>query len=62
MGYINWFEAHAVKHKKIVDKLLNKGCTKEQIIDYFDLIIWWKKRMIFALYMQKTKNATICKS
>jgi len=36
MGYSEWFEKHAAKHKKIVDKLVDKGFTQEQIIDYFD--------------------------
>ena len=36
MGYSSWFNKHADKHKKIVDKLVAKGFTKEQIIEYFD--------------------------
>lgn len=36
MSYISWFNEHAAKHKKIVDKLLAKGLNEEQIIDYFD--------------------------
>lgn len=36
MGYTSWFEAHAAKHKIIVNKLQKKEFTKEQIIDYFD--------------------------
>jgi hypothetical protein len=36
MSYIKWFDAHAKKHKVIVDKLVNLDYTKEQIIDYFD--------------------------
>lgn len=36
MLYEEWFEQHSKKHKKIVDKLLEKGYDKEQIIDYFD--------------------------
>jgi len=36
MSYSSWFEQHAQKHKKIVDKLLAKGYEKEQIIDYFE--------------------------
>ena len=35
MSYKNWFENHAKKHKKIVDKLIASGQTKQQIIDYF---------------------------
>ncbi len=36
MSYTSWFEEHAQKHKNIVDKLLAKAYTKEQIIEYFD--------------------------
>jgi len=36
MSYISWFEAHAAKHKNIVQKLQKQALTKEQIIDYFD--------------------------
>jgi len=36
MGYKKWFSEHAQKHKLIVDKLLAKNYSKEQIIDYFD--------------------------
>jgi len=35
MSYLEWFEKHAQKHKAIVDKLLQKGYGKEEIIDYF---------------------------
>lgn len=36
MGYDTWFNEHAIKHEKIVKKLLEKELSKEQIIDYFD--------------------------
>ena len=36
MSYTTWFETHAKKHKSIVDKLVKKDYTKEQIIEYFD--------------------------
>lgn len=36
MKYIEWFEAHAIKHKKIVDKLIELNYTKVQIVEYFD--------------------------
>jgi len=36
MSYKTWFDEHAAKHKKIVDKLLEKEFTKEQLIEYFD--------------------------
>ncbi|WP_345979842.1 hypothetical protein [Sulfurimonas sp. HSL3-2] len=36
MSYIDWYEKHAVKHKKIIDKLTAQGYGKEQIIEYFE--------------------------
>ncbi|MEA3229055.1 MAG: hypothetical protein U9P38_08305 [Campylobacterota bacterium] len=36
MGYNDWFNNHADKHKKIVSKLIRDNYTQEQIIDYFD--------------------------
>jgi len=36
MSYSDWFDAHAKKHKIIVDKLVDSNYTKEQIIEYFD--------------------------
>jgi len=36
MGYSEWFNKHANKHKIIVEKLLLKNKTKEEIIEYFD--------------------------
>lgn len=36
MGYTQWVERHAKKHKKIVDRLLQKGYDKALIIEYFD--------------------------
>jgi hypothetical protein len=36
MSYTSWFEAHAAKHKTIVNKLQKQEFTKAQIIDYFD--------------------------
>ncbi|QOY52192.1 hypothetical protein [Candidatus Sulfurimonas baltica] len=35
MSYKSWFDAHADKHKKIVDRLVAKGFSKEEIIEYF---------------------------
>jgi hypothetical protein len=36
MGYTEWFNTHAQKHKNIVSKLQKKDFTKEEIIEYFD--------------------------
>jgi len=35
MNYKEWFDSHAKKHKTIVDKLLLKNYSQEQIIEYF---------------------------
>jgi hypothetical protein len=36
MSYTKWFDAHAKKHKEIVDKLVESGYSKERIVEYFD--------------------------
>lgn len=36
MGYRSWFDEHAKKHKKIVDKLLQNNLSKDEIIKYFE--------------------------
>ncbi|MEA1891579.1 MAG: hypothetical protein U9N33_02575 [Campylobacterota bacterium] len=36
MSYTKWFDAHATKHKKIVERLLEQGYTDRDIVDYFD--------------------------
>jgi len=36
MSYKSWFDEHAAKHKKIVEKLLACGNSKKEIIDYFE--------------------------
>ena len=56
MSYISWFEEHANKHKKIVDKLLSQGLSKEEIIDYFDFDNMVEKESEFCpLYAQNKK-------
>ena len=56
MGYNDWFEAHAKKHKKIVDKLLVKGSTKDEIIEYFDFDNMVKKEIDFCPLYAKNKK------
>jgi hypothetical protein len=36
MSYEEWFEQHAQKHKKIVDKLVAKGYSEDEIIECFE--------------------------
>ncbi len=35
MTYDAWFEAHATKHEKVLQKLLLKGMSEDEIIAYF---------------------------
>lgn len=56
MSYTSWFNEHADKHKKIVDKLRDKGLSKEQIIDYFDFENMVKEEKDFCpLYAENKK-------
>ena len=56
MSYSSWFDKHALKHKKIVDKLLKKEYTKEQIIEYFDFDNMVKEENEFCpLYKEPKK-------
>jgi Zn-finger protein len=56
MSYTSWFNAHATKHMSIVKKLLSKGYTKEQIIDYFDFDNMVKEENDFCpLYKEPKK-------
>jgi len=56
LSYKSWFENHAQKHKKIVDKLLKKGFTKEKIIEYFCYDNMVKNEKDFCpLYTQNKK-------
>jgi hypothetical protein len=56
MSYKSWFDAHANKHKKIVEKLMAFGKTKEQIVDYFDFENMVKNEPDFCpLYAENQK-------
>lgn len=56
MSYTSWFNQHADKHKKIVDKLVAKGYSQEQIIDYFDFDNMVKEENDFCpLYKEPKK-------
>ena len=56
MGYSSWFEKHAQKHKKIVDKLVADGLSKDEIIEYFDFENMVKKENDFCpLYKEPKK-------
>lgn len=56
MTYESWYNAHAKKHKKIVDKLVAKGLSKDEIIDYFDFDNMVKNENDFCpLYKENKK-------
>lgn len=56
MTYTEWFDAHAKKHKEIVDKLLAKNFSQEQIIEYFEFENMVEKEKEFCLlYATNTK-------
>jgi len=56
MTYGEWFEAHARKHRAVVEKLLAKGMDKDAIIDYFDFENMVKAEPDFCpLYAEKRK-------
>lgn len=56
MSYINWFNEHAKKHKSIVDKLVAKNYSKDQIIEYFTFDNMVKKEPTFCLLYQDNKK------
>ena len=56
MGYNEWFNKHANKHKKIVDKLVKKGFKKEQIIEYFEFENMIKNEKDFCPLYSKAKK------
>jgi len=62
MSYSTWFNEHAKKHKKIVDKLVVKGYTKEQIIDYFDFDSMVKNENDFCPLYKEPKKCHDMKS
>jgi len=56
MTYKSWFEEFAKKHRAIVDKLLLRGLSKEEMIDYFDFDNMVKEENDFCpLYKENKK-------
>ena len=56
MSYTEWFEKHAQKHKKIVEKLVARGLSEDEIIDYFDFENMVKEENDFCpLYKEPVK-------
>ncbi|UCN00436.1 hypothetical protein LCX93_00545 [Sulfurimonas sp. SWIR-19] len=56
MGYETWVQEHAEAHKKIIDKLLQQGLNKQQIIDYFDFENMKEKEVDFCPLYAKNKK------
>ena len=56
MSYASWFESHARKHKKIVDKLVTRGYQKERIVKYFDFENMVKKENDFCPLYEKNEK------
>jgi len=56
MSYLSWFEQHAAKHKKIVQKLQKKGFSQEEIIEYFDFENMKIKEKDFCPLYEKNKK------
>ncbi len=56
MGYGNWVKNHAIKHKKIVEKLVNQGLDKAAIIEYFDFENMKEKEIDFCPLYAKNKK------
>ncbi len=56
MSYKQWFENHALKHKKIVDKLIKRGFSKEEIVDYFSYENLKEKERDFCPLFAKNKK------
>ncbi len=56
MSYDKWFNAHAQKHKKIVEKLKKSNYTSEQMVEYFDFDNMVKEEVDFCpLYKDNKK-------
>jgi len=56
MGYSEWMQKHAKKHKKIVEKLLRENYSKEEIIEYFDFENMKEKEPDFCPLYAKNKK------
>jgi len=56
LGYNEWVQKHAKKHKNIVEKLTEQGYSKEEIIDYFDFENMKKKELDFCPLYAKNKK------
>jgi len=56
MGYSEWMQKHAKKHKQIIKKLLHESYTQEAIIEYFDFENMKEKEIDFCPLYAKNKK------
>ena len=56
MSYKSWFYEHASKHKELVKKLLQKGCNKDAIIEYFEFDNMVENEPHFCLLYEKKQK------
>lgn len=56
MGYLSWFEQHANKHAKLVEKLLKKNFSKDEIIAYFVFENMQLKELSFCPLYERNKK------
>jgi hypothetical protein len=56
LGYNEWIQKHAKKHKNIVTKLVKKGFNTEEIISYFDFENMKKEEFDFCPLYAKNKK------
>ncbi|MDF1875321.1 hypothetical protein JHD48_06210 [Sulfurimonas sp. SAG-AH-194-I05] len=56
MGYRDWFNKHADKHERIVQKLLVRDFSEKEIIDYFDFKNMVKMEVDFCRLYKDNKK------
>jgi len=56
MSYTSWLKQHTQKHQKIIQKLLDKNYSQEQIIEYFDFDNMKQKEPEFCPLYAKDKK------
>jgi hypothetical protein len=56
MSYRSWFKEHGLRHRAIVDRLLDEGYSQKEIIDYFDFDNMMKAEPQFCRMYEKKKK------
>ncbi|MBU1657720.1 hypothetical protein KKG72_01535 [bacterium] len=62
MTYRQWLDVHSKKHKALVDALVLKNFTQEQIIEYFDFENMVKEENDFCFLYKENKKCHDIKS